>query len=120
MGYLGGNNAPIIAGQSGGGGGAMTKINRDATKERRFNKSSDVTIPAGWFFVDVMNRGLLNITINGEIVPPGDRWNSEEKIDYALLRQELGLELIIQISGGAEAAIHVCYPVASSVDVSLL
>mgnify|MGYP007086756573 FL=1 len=47
MGYLGGNNAPIIAGTSGGGGSAMTKINRDGTKERRFNKSSDVTIPAG-------------------------------------------------------------------------
>ncbi len=120
MGYLGGNNAPIIAGTSGGGGSAMTKINRDGTKERRFNKSSDVTIPAGWFYVDVGNRGLSNILINGEIVPPGDHWNGEEKIDYALLRQELGPQLIIEISGGAEAAIHVCYPVASAVDVSIL
>lgn len=120
MGYLGGNNAPIIAGTSGGGGGAMTKINRGVTKERRFNKTSDVTIPAGCFFVDVMNRGLANIMINGDTVYPGDRWNSEERIDYGLLRQEFCPEIEIEINNGAEASIHVCYPQASSVDVSLL
>ncbi|HMW39295.1 MAG: hypothetical protein K1X68_13645 [Saprospiraceae bacterium] len=110
------------AAAGGGGGGSITftKVNRDGTKERRDEVTTDKIIPAGWAILDIVSMDLENpITINGKTIRPGGRWNSQDVIDWPANKQEFGGQVTIN-SGGKLYAFHVIYPTSSGVDVNTI
>lgn len=95
-------------------------IIRDKNKERRWETNKDVKIDEGWYFIDIYNPTLniIKIEVSGqtEIISPGGRWTSQDRIDWEHYTQELGPPIVV-FSNGENYWIHVCYPNDSSVDV---
>lgn len=101
----------------------FTHIVRDASKERRWSlpsSGSPVTVPGGYFFLEVNNTSLQNLTItinsNPMTLMPGQKFNSEDRLDWEHFKQELGPPVQILNNTGEGIAIHVCYPSDSAVN----
>ncbi|HRI01838.1 MAG TPA: hypothetical protein PK006_12355 [Saprospiraceae bacterium] len=133
MGSLGGNFNLFKPGSSGGGGGSIPvplevflpfkHIIRDKHKERRWETDKDTKIPEGWYFLDIYNSGLNTVKIevygHTEVISPGGRWHSTDKIDWEHYQQELGPPIIVYASGET-VWIHVCYPSDNPTDVTTI
>ncbi len=109
-----------VSGGGGGGGIDLLKVNRDSTKEARFERSSNTVIPAGWYYLSIYNASIQGpINVNGKDVHAQGNWNGSNQIDWAAGKQEFGPEVTI-ISNGEPFSFHVCYPTSSSVDVNTI
>lgn len=97
--------------------------NRNPAKERQWQLPSlnaTVTIPAGYYFLEINNVSLsdMELTINGamEVIKPGQKFSTEDRLDWQHLKQELGPAITIKNNTGDPIPIHICYPNDSSVN----
>jgi len=116
----GGSPWPQSAGGGGGGTIDFAKVNRDGTKERRNERTTDAVIPAGWSSLSIYNSSITtDILLNGEPLHANAEFNSGNIIDWAALKQEFGGQITI-VSNGQLYAFHVIYPTSSAVDVNTI
>lgn len=101
----------------------FTHENRNPTKERQWLIPSDnvaKTIAGGYFYLEIYNTSLSQIAITCNTVVinimPGEKWVSEDRLDWQHKKQELGPEIIVKNNTGEGIRAHVCYPNDSPVN----
>ncbi len=83
--------------------------------EKRLEKTTDIIVPAGAYFVDIRNVGATEILVNGEKVSPmTGEWHSKNQINTVQKIQDFVPEINIQLPNGGEYWIKVAYPSGSS------
>lgn len=111
-----------VAGE-GGGSIDFTAVNRLAIREREWEPSTDVTIPAGWFYLSFFNSTLNNITIIvggvSSVLKPGRSFNGEDRINWPEKKQEFGQAVTI-MHNGESITVKACFPNSSGVDLTSL
>lgn len=67
-------------------------------------------IPAGNYSVQIFNDGLHNITVNGDIVAPGNYWLLEAKSNPATQKIDLTPAIEIAVPAGGTASYSLTTP----------
>lgn len=90
----------------GGGGGNVTELLNPGTLSAAFQDlgAGSVTVPAGAYKVTVWNTGVLNITVAGATVAPGEKWEIEARENRSTTKFDLcpSVAIVVPANGAAQ------------------
>lgn len=118
MTFIGSSFGQVAPNTGGGGGGGGDPVQYTASTQKSTfgRRDSNVTIPAGALFVEVVNLEIQGVvTVNGKDYQAGERFHSEVFVNEVDRTVEFVEEVVIQ-SSGVEFLFRVSYPGASPVN----
>lgn len=103
----------INTGSGGGGGGNVTELLTPGTLGQTFADlagGASVTIPAGAYRVTVWNTGVVNITVAGAPVAPGEKWEVQKEENRSTTKVDFCPSVAIVVPSGGAAQYQVITP----------
>lgn len=90
---------------TGGGGNGKEYTASEMTTDFKALGAGSHPVPAGAYMVSVQNKGVENITVNGEVVPAGESWRIDSIVNEVTSEQSFVPALAIIVPAGGAATV---------------